>query len=74
MDQFYLDMQIAETKEEIKSGYQKGKSAVSQLEIRMPERPIRIGVVGEYYTVMDAHANQHLQEKLAVLERRYIVI
>ena len=67
MDQFYLDMQIAETKEEIKNGYQKGKSAMNRLEIRMPERPIRIGVVGEYYTVMDAHANQHLQDKLSSL-------
>ena len=60
MDQFYLDMQMADTKEEIKNGYQKGKSEMNRLEIQIPERPIRIGVVGEYFTVMDAHANQHL--------------
>ena len=67
MDQFYLDMQMADTKEEIKNGYQKGKSEMNRLEIQIPERPIRIGVVGEYFTVMDAHANQHLQEKLSSL-------
>lgn len=56
-----------ELKEEIKNGYQKAKSEMNRLEIRIPERPIRIGVVGEYFTVMDAHANQHLQEKLSSL-------
>ena len=43
---------MADTKEEIKNGYQKGKSEMNRLEIQIPERPIRIGVVGEYFTVM----------------------
>lgn len=62
--QFLLEMQIAENREEIRDGYQKAKQAMEEIPLRIPEHPVRIGVVGEYYTIMDEHSNQHLQEKL----------
>lgn len=62
--QFLMEMQIAETGQEIKSGYQRAKQALEELPLKMPENPVRIGVVGEYYTIMDEHSNQFLQEKL----------
>ena len=57
-------MQMAENKNEIRAAYQKARQAMSGLAQRIPENPVRIGVVGEYYTVMDEHSNQYLQEKL----------
>lgn len=62
--QFLLEMQMAENKNEIRAAYQKARQAMSGLAQRIPENPVRIGVVGEYYTVMDEHSNQYLQEKL----------
>ena len=40
---------------------------MSELKQRIPEHPVRIGIVGEYFTVMDEHSNQFLQEKLVHL-------
>lgn len=62
--QFLLEMQIAENNSEIKAAYQKAKQQMDALEQKIPENPVRIGIVGEYYTIMDEHSNQFLQEKL----------
>ena len=64
---FLLKMQIAENKNEIKDAYQAAKQEMSELKQRIPEHPVRIGIVGEYFTVMDEHSNQFLQEKLVHL-------
>ncbi|HJB83027.1 MAG TPA: hypothetical protein H9711_07750 [Candidatus Mediterraneibacter intestinavium] len=64
---FLLKMQIAENKNEIKDAYQTAKQEMSELKQRIPEHPVRIGIVGEYFTVMDEHSNQFLQEKLVRL-------
>ena len=65
--QFLLKMQIAENKNEIKDAYQTAKQEMNELKQIIPENPVRIGVVGEYFTVMDEHSNQFLQEKLVDL-------
>ena len=62
--QFLLEMQIAESSGEIKAGYQKAKQAMNELPQHIPENPVKIGIVGEYYTIMDEHSNQNLEEKL----------
>ncbi|MBB5263597.1 putative nucleotide-binding protein (sugar kinase/HSP70/actin superfamily) [Catenibacillus scindens] len=64
---FLLDMQTAENHGEIKNGYLKARQEMNNVPLNMPPHPIRIGIVGEYFTVMDAHSNQNLQEKLARL-------
>lgn len=65
--QFLLEMQLAENSQEIKDAYQKAKQEMSALELRIPGNPVRIGIVGEYFTVMDEYSNQFLQEKLVGL-------
>lgn len=64
---FLLDMQTAENLREIKDGYRTAKQAVHDMPLKSVENPIRIGVVGEYFTVMDEHSNQYLQQKLVDL-------
>ena len=65
--QFLLKMQTAENRQEIRDGYQEVKQAFDEIETRIPEHPVRIGIVGEYFTIMDGHSNQFLQEKLVNL-------
>lgn len=65
--QFLLKMQTAENYQEIKEGYQAAKQAFDEIGTRIPAYPVRIGVVGEYFTIMDAHSNQFLEEKLVRL-------
>lgn len=65
--QFLLRMQTAENWQEIREGYRSVKQAFDEIGTRIPEHPVRIGVVGEYFTIMDEHSNQFLQEKLVRL-------
>ena len=65
--QFYLQMQTAENRQEIREAYQKAKQKMSELELKIPEHPVRIGIVGEYFTAMDPGSNQFLQDKLVRL-------
>lgn len=65
--QFLLKMQTAENWQEIRDGYQTVKQAFDEIKTYIPEHPIRIGIVGEYFTIMDEHSNQFLQEKLVGL-------
>lgn len=64
---FLLSMQHAESPEEIKKGYQSARHAMEEAEMHTPANPVRIGIVGEYFTVMDRHSNQFLQDKLVRL-------
>ncbi|MGI6008049.1 MAG: 2-hydroxyacyl-CoA dehydratase [Ruminococcus sp.] len=64
---FLLQMQTAENRKEIRDAYQNAKQAMEELELKIPEHPIQIGIVGEYFTAMDEHSNQFLQEKLVGL-------
>ena len=41
---------------------------MSQIEVDKPERPLRVGIIGEYFTVMDAFSNLDLEQKLADLQ------
>lgn len=64
---FLSKMRSAESWHEIKKGYQTAKEAFVQAEGRIPANPVRIGIVGEYYTIMDEYSNQFLEEKLVKL-------
>lgn len=61
---FLRDMQVAETRNEIKEGYMEAIHAMEELPRIEGTSPIQIGIVGEYYTAMDAHSNLNLEEKL----------
>lgn len=65
--QYLMKMQNAENWHEIREGYQEAKSAFHDVKLKTPENPVRIGVVGEYFTAMDPYSNLFLQEKLVRL-------
>ncbi|MCB6415088.1 hypothetical protein LI221_08435 [Faecalimonas umbilicata] len=63
--QFMDAMETASVKEEIESEYRKAKRAFSQIRVNKPEMPLRVGIIGEYFTVMDSFSNLELEQKLA---------
>lgn len=62
---FIREMYAADTKNEIEQAYRKVKQAFSEIEISKPSRPLRVGIVGEFYTAMDAFSNFEVEQKLA---------
>lgn len=66
-DRFIADMYAADSKETIEAGYAKVKEAFSAIDINKPKNPIRVGVIGEFYTAMDEFSNLETEKKLAKL-------
>ncbi len=64
LNQFWTDMNKAAAKEDIEAGYQRVKSAFHDIPLKK-EEPIRVGVIGEYFTVQDDFSNLELEQKLA---------
>ncbi|MCD7859359.1 MAG: hypothetical protein LUH51_04200 [Firmicutes bacterium] len=64
LNQFWTDMDRAASHQDIEEGYQRVKSAFQGIPLRK-EEPLRVGIIGEYYTVQDAFSNLELEQKLA---------
>lgn len=67
LERFLREMDSASSKSEIESGYQKAKDAFAGIPLYKPETYLRVGVIGEYFTVMDSFSNLELEQKLADL-------
>ncbi len=62
---FLSDMYAARTAAEIEQGYREASHAFTDVTLEKPPNPIRIGIIGEYYTVMDPFSNLEVEQKLA---------
>lgn len=62
---FISDMYAAQSLADIQEGYRSATHAFTDVTLRKPRDPIRIGIIGDYYTVMDPFSNLELEQKLA---------
>ncbi len=62
---FLRDMYAAGSKSDIEEGYRRAKDAMSRIPLDKPLKPLRVGVIGEFYTAMDAFSNLETEQKLA---------
>ena len=58
-------MYTARSRSDVESGYRNARRAMQSAPLDKPRQPLRVGVVGEFYTVMDAFSNLELEQKLA---------
>lgn len=63
--QFLTDMETANSKKDIEQGYRKVKERFNNAIIRKPHNVLRVGIVGEFFTIMDEFSNLHIEQKLA---------
>ena len=64
---FLAEMYAAATRTEIAQGYRNALEAFGRIPVEKPHRPLRVGIVGEFYTAMDAFSNLEVERKLAEL-------
>ena len=62
---FLTAMYTAQGRNDVETGYREAKRALQAIPLDKPARPLRVGVVGEFYTAMDAFSNLELEQKLA---------
>ncbi|MCR5666988.1 MAG: hypothetical protein K6G01_09180 [Eubacterium sp.] len=62
---FLQSMRKANTLRDIKRIYKTTMNNFKSIPINKPENPVRIGIVGEYFTIMDPYSNHEIETKLA---------
>jgi len=62
---FLTAMYTARDRGGVETGYREAKRAMAAVPLDKPARPLRVGVVGEFYTAMDAFSNLEVEQKLA---------
>ena len=62
---YLADMYAARTSGDIEEGYRKARHDFEDVTLDKPVNPLRIGIIGEYYTVMDPFSNLEIEQKLA---------
>lgn len=64
-DAMYKRMWAANSKEEVEAAYHRCKQAFAEIPMKEDELDLKVGVIGEYFTVMDAFSNLDLEQTLA---------
>lgn len=62
---FLSDLYSASSRRDIDEAYSRAKEKFGRIPIDKPENPVRIGIVGELYTAMDAFSNLEIERRLA---------
>lgn len=65
LDTFYDDMYHAKRRTDVRAGYEKCERAFESLPVDKGEFPLRVGIIGEYFTIMDAFSNLNLEQTIA---------
>ena len=62
---FLTAMYTARDRAAVEEGYRTALAAFRRIPLKKPRRPLRVGLVGEFYTVMDAFSNLEAEQRLA---------
>ena len=60
----HTNLRAATNEREIEDAFTAGISTLRALPLRKPADPLRVGIVGEYFTAADPHSNLELERKL----------
>ena len=63
-ERFFQSMRDAAEPADIDAAYRCGMDELRALPIDKPVDPVRVGIVGEYFTAQDAPSNLHVEDKL----------
>ena len=61
---FFDEMRCAVSMADVNEAYRRGIDALRALPISRPERPVRVGIVGEFFTAADPVGNLEIERKL----------
>ncbi len=64
-NRFLADLRKAEKLKDVNRIYKETMKAFENIPLNKPEHPLRVGVVGEYFTIMDPYSNHEIEKKIA---------
>ena len=63
-ERFFEAMRAAATRADVEAAFAQGIAEAKAIEVNRPADPVRVGIVGEYFTAVDAPSNLHIEDKL----------
>jgi len=63
--EFLSKLRTVRTKKELNNVYHKYLKKFKEIEVNKPKSPLRVGIVGEYYTIMEPFSNHYIEKELA---------
>lgn len=66
-DTFLAELSAARRRRDLDAAYQKAITALDAVPLHRPEHPLRVGIIGEYYTVMDDFGNHNVERILSYM-------
>ncbi len=64
-EEFLEELRSAETKKDIEKITKKCKKRLKDVKLKKPKKIMRVGIVGEYYTIMEPFSNHYIEKELA---------
>ncbi len=62
---YLAQLRQAKTLKDVKRAYKKVMDTMTNIPLNKPEHPLRVGVIGEYFTIMDPYSNHEIEKKIA---------
>lgn len=62
---FLVAMQTAKNIHDIETAYKTARKAFAAIPLNKPDAPLKVGIVGEYFTAVDSFSNLYLEQKIA---------
>lgn len=62
---FLAELRTVRTKQELNNTYRKYVRCFKSIEVDKPKKPLMVGIVGEYYTIMEPFSNHFMEKELA---------
>ena len=63
--EFLAELRTVRTKKELNQTYKKYYTRLKNVETNKPTHPLQVGLIGEYYTIMDPYSNHYIEKELA---------
>ncbi len=64
---YLANLRKAKRLKDVKRAYRTVMDTMTQIPVDKPARPLRVGVIGEYFTIMDPYSNHEIETKIAKL-------
>lgn len=64
---FLSELRKAVTLKDVEDTYKLTMRSFSRLPVHKPDDPVRVGIIGEYFTIMDPFSNHEIEKKIAMM-------
>lgn len=64
-EEFLSELRAVRNKEELNNIYNKFMKSFKGIKVNKPKNPLKVGIVGEYYTIIEPFSNHYIEKELA---------